>query len=347
MHAIPVPRRFGVLRGGHPDYGSRMSDHILSAQVLSGPGAGKHLETEADILEALKAADLAWLHMQADHPDTAEWIETYLSFLEPVVTSALVAEETRPRTLVIGEGVLLILRGVNTNPGQEPDDMVSVRMWVHPARIVSLSRRPLSSVRDLQAAVSDGTGPDRAGDFVCRLVHLLNERIEGYLRRLSDETDELEECVIAGMTDSLNARISEARRQVVGVRRHVGPQRDALDRLANAQLALFEGDDRLHLREAHDRLLRTVEELDALRDRLHVLKDEIANAQSERLNRNLYILSVVSAMFLPLGFLTGLMGINLSGMPGANWSGAFWTFTGLLAVIAVLLVVLLRRLRMF
>ena len=324
-----------------------MTDHILSAYALSGPRHGQPLNTDADIVAALKASDPAWVHLQADHPETANWIETHLDFLSPAIKAALIAEETRPRAVVIGDGVLLFLRGVNTNPGQNPDDMVSIRLWVQDARIVSLSRRPLASVRDIQAALQAGEGPQKAGAFLCLLVELLNERIETYLRVLEDEANSLEEQVIAAPDPGLHVQLTETRRQVVAMRRHIGPQRDALDRLIHASLDLITDADRPHLREAHDRLLRAVEELDAMRDRLQVVKDEVVNHQSERLNRNLYILSLVSAVFLPLGLLTGLMGINLGGMPGAGHPMAFWGFTGLLIVIAGLLLVLLRRMRMF
>lgn len=324
-----------------------MTDHILSAIKLSGPDRGEPLATEDAIVEALKASDLAWLHLQSDHHDTRAWIETHLAFLTPIITSALVAEETRPRASVIDDGVVVILRGVNTNPGQDPDDMVSIRMWVHPAHIVSLSRRPLASVGDIQTALAAGRGPDRAGAFLCQLTEHLNERIETYLRDLDDETDALEEDVIAEPSAILHARVTETRRQVVSFRRHVGPQRDALDKLTHSTMALFTDADRLRLRESHDRLVRTVEDLDAMRDRLQVVKDELTNVQSERLNRNLYILSLVSAVFLPLGFLTGLMGINLGGMPGAGSPTAFWAFSGGLVLIVILLLLVLRRMRMF
>ncbi len=324
-----------------------MSEHILSAHRLSGPAKGRPLDGEAGIVEALRHPDLAWVRMQTDHPGTRPWIAEHLSFLNPATTAALVAEETRPRATVIDDGLLLILRGVNTNPGADPDDMVSIRLWVDSARIVSLSRRQLASVADIMTTLAEGSGPDRAGSFVCALVTRLNDHIETYLRTLDDETDALEEEIIAEQTADMHSRITETRRQVVAFRRHVGPQRDALDRLANARLDMFSDDDRMVLREAHDRLVRTVEDLDAMRDRLQVVKDEISNAQAERLNRNLYILSLVSAMFLPLGFLTGLMGINLAGMPGAGHPAAFWLFTALLALIAVGLFFLLRRLRMF
>jgi zinc transporter len=324
-----------------------MYEHLLSAFQLSGPDHGTPLKEADQIIAALQAPALAWLHMRADHPDTEGWIKEHLGFLNPVVISALLAQETRPRAARIGDGILLILRGVNTNLGQDPDDMVSIRVWVHDSRIVSLSKRPLAAVRHLQGELTEGNGPRTAGGFVCDLIEQLNVRIEDYLGTLDDETDALEEAAINEPPADLHSRVTENRQHVVSFRRHVAPQRDALEQLTQPDLTLFTPTQNLRLREAHNRLLRAIEELDNMRERLQLIKEELANLQSERLNRNLYVLSLVSAVFLPLGFMTGLMGINLSGMPGAAHPWAFWIFTGILALIVALQLYLLRRFRLF
>lgn len=324
-----------------------MSEHIHFAYVLSGSGAGSPLEEHDAIAAALQSPDLAWLHMQADNPASEHWIESYLDYLDRPIRSALIAQETRPRALSIDTGLLLILRGINTNPGADPEDMVSLRLWVDPARVVSLSRRPLHSVGDLSRETASGQGPNRAGAFICRLLTHLEDHIDDALDNLEEEADALEQDVLKGEELQLQGRITEARQKVITFRRHVAPQRDALAALAGMRFDWLTKSDRRSLHEAYDRMIRHVEELDAIRDRLALVRDEIANAQAERLNRNLYMLSVVSVVFLPLGFLTGLMGINLAGMPGAQSPGAFWVFAGFLVGVVVLLVAVLRWLRVF
>jgi zinc transporter len=99
------------------------------------------------------------------------------------------------------------------------------------------------------------------------------------------------------------------------------------------------------LRETSDRLLRYLEELDAARDRAVVIRDEIANRLSEDMNRTMYALSVVAGIFLPLGMLTGLLGINVGGMPGVESSSAFWVTCILLVVIVAGEIWLFRRMK--
>ena len=63
---------------------------------------------------------------------------------------------------------------------------------------------------------------------------------------------------------------------------------------------------------------------------------------TERMNQTMYIISVFTAIFLPLGLLTGLLGINVGGMPGVESPAAFWIVCGLLLVISAGLVLLLK-----
>ena len=93
--------------------------------------------------------------------------------------------------------------------------------------------------------------------------------------------------------------------------------------------------------------MRYVEDLDTIRERAQIVKDELSNMLSDRLNKNLYILSVIAAIFLPLGFLTGLLGINIGGVPGSDNPNAFWIFNAGLLVLISLQIWLFRKLKWF
>ncbi len=323
-----------------------MPQHILFAHALDGDRPGAELTGDA-VAASLEAPMLAWVHMDASDPASDQWIERHMAYLPAAVRHALTAEATRPRVSFHGDGAMVFLRGVNTNPGAEPEDMVSLRLWVDPARIVTLSKRQLAAVRELRADIADGRGPQDAGAFVAELLERLNTRIVHRVDALDDDGEVIEQAVLTGEGEqgNLRTRITDIRQELVDLRRYLRPQRDAAAQLAGTRLSLIDDETRVRIAEAQDVLTRTVEDLEGLAERLLVARDEIASAHSDRLNRNLYILSVISAVFLPLSFLTGLMGINLAGMPGAQWDGAFWTFTAGLCVMLVIQLMLLWMLR--
>ncbi len=320
-------------------------EHIEFAYCLNGPEAGQRIDHEDHIVARLRADELAWVHLVADHPETDPWMEEVLDFVEAPTRAALTAKSTRPRSSVQEDGLVVILRGVNLNPGEEVEDMVSLRVFLNPARIITLSRRRLKSLTEMQEAVEAGEGPQSVGGFLTGVVERMGGRIDEVLFELAERVDVLEDAVIASPDPAQRSQVVDERQEVIDLRRYLGPQRDAIGQLASGGHPMLTKQDRRRLAEAHDRLVRGVEELDAMRDRLIVLKDEIDSAVQDKLNRNLYLLSILSAIFLPLGFLTGLMGINLGGMPGAESPWAFWAFTGGLVVVGILQVWVLRRLR--
>ncbi|MBE9639000.1 zinc transporter ZntB [Salipiger mangrovisoli] len=319
-------------------------DLIEAGFILSGASAGTRLAPGA-APEVLRSETLGWVHLRAAHPDAPGWIVDNLSYLDPTIIDALVAEETRPRITRIGDGLIVILRGINTMDGADPEDMVSIRLWIDQKRIVSLSRRKVRAVADIARALELGNGPEDCAAFLAMLVERLTFRIEAFWSGIEDEADQLEEDVLEEGHDALRQQLVELRRRAIILRRYLLPQRDALRMLQGGHPDWLEQDDLRQLEEELDALERVVEDADAMRERMALVRDELAGQLSDRLNRNMYMLSVLSALFLPLGFLTGLFGINVAGMPGASEPVAFWLFCGGLLVVVGLQLMILRRLR--
>ncbi|WP_425101658.1 zinc transporter ZntB [Tropicibacter sp. S64] len=318
---------------------------IAFAHVLNGPDAGRALAPgEAPLL--LREDTLAWVHLHAHHAEAPGWIIENLGYLDPTIVDALVAEETRPRVTRVQNGLIVILRGINMNAGEDPEDMVSVRMWIDPCRIISLSRRRVRAVEDIAAELSTGHGPQDAAAFLVRLTERLNYRIEDFWNGLEDQADTIEEDVLhESPPDDLRANLVELRRRAIILRRYLQPQRDAMRMLQAVHPDWIAEDNLRELAEELDALERVVEDADAMRDRMALVRDELAGQLSERLNRNMYLLSILSALFLPLGFLTGLFGINVGGLPGAGTPDAFWLFSGGLLAVLFLQLLILRKLR--
>lgn len=323
-----------------------MSDHVLLAYSFVN-GKAESLIGDAIAEQIQTANNLAWLHMDANHPETRNWLEKEAQYLDPFIVEALLADGTRPRMTQVDEGVLLILRGVNLNKDADPEDMVSIRLWVDQYRIISIYRRKLKAVSDIDEKIKSGNVPNNSGHFVCMLVSRLFERMEPVLSDLDELTDNVEEQILENADASLRESIINARKQAIMYRRYMAPQRDAIGQLRMSDLKWLEETHKRQLQESHNHVTRYVEDLDAIRERAQIVKDELANILSDRLNKNMYVLSVVAAIFLPLGFLTGLLGINVGGIPGAENNAAFWLFCGILLTVVAVQVFIFKKLKWF
>ncbi|MHA7826663.1 MAG: zinc transporter ZntB [Roseovarius sp.] len=311
----------------------------VQAMDVDEAGQGHVVEPEGG---APEAAVLRWTRVDLSQADGADWLAQ--SGLDPLVMAALGAQETRPRCTVHGEGALMNLRGVNLNPGDEVEDMVSVRLWITGREVISAQLRRLMAAGDVWDAALRGQGPVRSGDLVARLALRLADRAEPVIAGLNERIDDIEEKVDQGPWAVSRADLGDVRRMAIKLRRHIAPQRDALSTFEIEDLPWLTHEDRSRLREAVERVTRLSEELDAIRDRAQVVQDQIMEHRSEVMNRQMLILSVVAAIFLPLGLLTGLLGINVGGMPGADDPRAFWFVTVGIVVIGLVLFGIFRML---
>ena len=143
----------------------------------------------------------------------------------------MLAEETRPRSMLSANGLLLTLRGINSNPEAGPEDMVAVRMWSDGTRIITTRRRRLQAASELSQAIEKGAGPRNAGEFVESLTDRMVERMVDIIDDISDQVDELEEAVLTMESYELRPKIAQLRRHTIGPRHYLAPQREAVARL--------------------------------------------------------------------------------------------------------------------
>lgn len=306
---------------------------LITAYLLDGQGGGRNIGWE-EIDAWTPDQGLLWVHLNYSVKKSLQWLKKS-SGLDKYTIHSLTASETRPRTVVGPNGLLVLLRGVNLNPGQDPEDMVSVRTWIDSHRIITTRRQKLLSVQDVADAIDVGQGPKTPAEFLIVLNDRLIDRIGDAVDGLATAVDNLEEAVLVEESYQLRPKIADVRRQSILIRRYLAPQRDALYRLQMEETKWLSADDRLHLRESNDRIIRFIEDLDSSRERSAVTQEELSSRLSEQMDKRMYVLSLVAVIFLPLTFITGLLGINVEGIPGAKYQHAFAVVCGILIVIFV------------
>ena len=318
-------------------------DGLICAFVLDGTGGGREVGWP-EIDTWTPEQGVLWLHLDRTGAEARNWLANK-SGIDPVICQTLLQDEARPRALTVAETMLVVLRGVNLNPGADPEDMVGVRLWLEPNRIVTLRHRRLMAVNDLREALTAGLGPKGPGEFLHRLAEGLIDRMGPVIGDLDDRVDQLEDEVLTAQSARLRAKLGEIRREAISLRRYLAPQRDVMSRLPTESVDWLNASHKAHLREIADRTLRYVEDLDSARERAAVTQDELNNRLSDQMNRTMYVLTVVAAVLLPPSLVTGLFGINVGGMPGVESSWAFTAVWLSLVVLAAIEVMILRRLK--
>ncbi|WP_232492872.1 zinc transporter ZntB [Novosphingobium kaempferiae] len=321
---------------------------LLFGRLLDGKGGARLIQwEEAQGWQPGHEGEVLWLHLLRTHAGVQEWLEDSLGLPEPTA-ELLTGDATRPRAFREGQTLVATLRGINFNPGAAPEDMLSLQLWSDGHRVVTLRRAPLQTPRLVANDLDAGEGPEDAGALITALTEHLIDRMSHAIVDMNAVIDELEDDTTPNDPDELLDKIVTIRRNCLALKRHMSPQHEALTAIANGAPGWFEDHDRREIAESIARLRRYLDDLDISKESAVVLQDDIRARAAANTQRTQYVLAVVAGVFLPLTFITGLLGINVGDIPLAEQgSHGFWIIVGLCGAILAVEVLLLRRLKWF
>lgn len=320
------------------------SEGLLSAWRFDGRGAAVRVPQEEALSARVADGGFIWLHFR--HLPRAP--QTYLRHtanLDPTVLESMSEGECRPRCAMFADGALLSLRGINLQRNALPEELVTVHLWVEARRIISVQHDFLSAIADFEDALARGRCPRSQGEFVAELSMRLVERVDAVVNTLIEDADELEDAVLTTESSELLPKLAVLRRVAIKLRRHIAPQREALNHFALEDDPWMGPKDRNRLRDAADRVARFSEELDSVRERAAVIRDQMVDARAEQMNKSMLVLAVVTVVFAPMTLISGMFGMNVGGIPGNTDPEAFWALSFFMLLLGFVLLWLFRRLK--
>lgn len=278
-------------------------------------------------------AGLNWVHLTTNDERAQAWLGGEAG-LSPYILEALTAAETRPRCDAVGEGAVINLRGLSSEELATSDLLASIRIYAHGGCVFSVTRKPLNALEEVRTQVQDGKILD-PGDLIAALALAITEELDPQVADLGDSLDDCEEQIATHRAFELRRRVNHVRIQAIGYRRFLVPQRTALEKLAAFPGEWLREDDRLHLNAAADRAARMAEELESIRERAALTHETLTDLRAEQIDQRSLLIAVVAMVFLPLTFLTGLLGMNVAGIPYAHEPWAFWGVVAVCVTMAV------------
>ncbi len=296
---------------------------VLFSYNFDGEGSSSKVSSEA-ISKEIENEGLTWAHINAGNKNAAEWLQKEVGYLDHLIIDALLALETRPRVMEFPKGLLIILRAVNLNKNAEPQDMVSLRMWIDDKRIITLQRRDVKAVYEITETLDGGKKIKSSGEFLYNMIYHILSKTSPFLYAMNEKIDELEDKVMTTHDMKFREEILQTRIQSAVFKRYLMPQREVIAKLRASDQSWINTWTKRHFQENLDQITHLIDEADEAANRSQILHDELANAMTERLNKSMYKLSMISIIFMPLTFITGLFGMNVGGIPGADNSAAFY-----------------------
>lgn len=302
--------------------------------------------TFAEVAAAQARTDgILWLHFNLASARARNWITHQSGLDEFAVEILLDSKDERTRLEQIDDGIVAVLSDMHYDFKFEPSDIGTLRLYVDGRRIISCRRHPLKAVDRLRRTLNDGAGYASTAELLAELIELLSDTLSEVVANVENDVDAIEDTILAERYQKARQKLGQIRQLIVRLRRHVSPQRQALARLATLRLPWINDDDISRLSHAADKFAGVLYDVEALQDRSKVLQDELLARVADQQNHSLHVLAVVTVVFAPMTLISGIFGMNVSGVPGVPGGGeehAFWWVMLLIVLSGIAMIFFLR-----
>ncbi|HHF3231174.1 TPA: CorA family divalent cation transporter [Vibrio diabolicus] len=269
-----------------------------------------------------------WYHCERLHPDIRGWLEQ--NQVPRATVEHLLADESRPSFHPLDdENFMLILRGVNMNGDASPEDMLSIRILYFQGALISTRKIPSRAIMEIRQALAEHKGPKSLAGLLHQIIEGLNSKIDVYLDTIEETLNQFD------VNDESTYKHMATQKALISIKRFIRPQQYAIRDLVESESELVALRPHQY-RFAHNNITRINETLEFYLGEVALFQEEIKHHRDEKTNKNSYLFTLVATIFLPTSFLTGLLGINIGGMPGVESAMAFTWFCIALIVIFAL-----------
>jgi zinc transporter len=304
-------------------------------------------EVRAGDVAAMLARDdrVLWLHFNANDAGARRWLAQ--SDLYPArAVHAITDRDTRCRMECDQDGILIVLNDLTFEDDTDPEEVSTLWAYATRKRLVTTRAHPLKSSDRLRSAARAGESERSGFALLARLLEFQLEALDALIDQAAREINHVEDQILSGRVSVQRQRLGKVRRQVAHLQRHFSPQRLAMSRALQRPPSSVAAEDLERLRLAGDALSSLIEGAAGLHERAKLLQEELASRIAEDTNRNLYVLTIFSAVVMPMNLIAGIFGMNVAGLPGTEHPASFlWTIL-LIAVSGIGTIVALRAKRL-
>lgn len=293
-----------------------------------------------ECLAARPEEQVIWLNVDGIHEtavieDIGKHYELHSLLLEDVLNTL-----QKPKFEYFDNDVLFVtLKHLEYNPFSRTVEVEHLSFALGDGWLISFQEeRQRDIFEEVRNRIRASIGKTRRNGADYLLYCLLDTVVDNYflvIEKLSEQLEELEESVISNaQSKHLNALYS-LKREMTLVRKWVYPLRELLMSLIRDESELVSPKTHVYLRDVLDHTIQVIESIDSYRELIASLLDLYLSSVSNKMNSVMKVLTVFSAIFMPLTFIVGVYGMNFEFMPELHWEHGYSMVWGLMIAVSV------------
>jgi magnesium transporter len=283
--------------------------------------------------------DRLWVDIQEPEQETIEpLLETRFGFHELAAEDSL-SPNTLPKYDSFPNYDFFVFRTVAVNVSEHVSETYKIAAFLGRNFLFTVHRRPLDAANNIwERLPGDRRILARGNDFL--LYSIVDDMVDAYfplLEQIEECVDELQDRIFESADSSHLDELLHLKRDVNVLRRQSLPQRELLNQISRGDAKLVQRDHLIYFRDVYDHMFRISETIDVDRDQMTGTMEAYLSVVANRTNEIMKVLTIFSAIMLPLTLIAGIYGMNFEHMPELHWLHGYPFALGLMAVIAALM----------
>ncbi len=256
--------------------------------------------------------------------------------LHPLLLEDMANVTQRPKVDEQEQYLFITLKMLQWHEDTKEIEHEHVSLVLGPSYVLSFQERPGDVFDWVRDRLRQAKGRIRGVGSDYLFYALLDAIVDGYflvLDKIGDEIERLEEATVKSPATRLVHRLNELKRELIALRKAVLPLREAIGSLLKSEHPLFGRATLPFVRDLYDHILHAADLIDSYRELLNSLFDVYLSLVSQRTNEIMKVLTVFTAIFIPLTFLVGVYGMNFDMLPELHWRYSYFVLWGIMLAI--------------
>ena len=335
-------------RKRHPPVGARPGTLALAPD--SPPPVIRLIRYDADHLEERTIDDVDELSGILQKGEGVSWIDVQgfgdeamlhklrdIFELHPLAMADAVNTPQRPKSEIYEHFNLYITRMVRLGEHREVC-AEQLTIFLGKKYVLTLQEHYGDVFDPVRKRLRQGEGMIRRHGTDYLTYALIDAVLDGYypvIEMLGDRLHDLEEEILERPSKAGMRRIHTIRHELLGLRRAILPQREAVNTLIREESDLVSSMVRQYLRDCYDHAVQASDAVETFRDLAANLMDLYMSSMSQRTNEVMKVLTIMASIFIPLTFIAGIYGMNFDYMPALH---IWWAYPVLLVIMFLIAV---------
>ncbi len=273
---------------------------------------------------------ITWINIEGINPQIIQSIGDHYG-VHHLVSDDIINSEQRPKMEDYGEYIFIVLKMIYFNDKLDEIADEQISLIVGPNFVISFQEKEGDIFDPIRQRIREAKGRIRTMGADYLAYALLDAVVDNYyivLEKRGDEIEILEDKIILRPDNAIARQIHHLKRDMIYLRKQIWPLREVISGLQRNESKLIKKQTGLYLRDLYDHTIQVMDTVDSFRDMLSGMHDSYLSSISNKMNEIMKVLTIFSAIFIPLTFITGIYGMNFEFIPELKWKYSYFIVLG-------------------